>query len=271
VKVVTWCPCLLLLLTAAPLAAQTVPPPPVEEEPTAPLARVIHKIIVAKLPPVYENAADWGRTVPLPERMILPRLRRTVVQVGDRLEVPDGPWRRVRVLVEDPDRDIQVRVTSFKRLELMKYRVVVESDVALRGEADLQHWRNGVVLADLTARADVVLTVRVECNVIARMDSSRGAPRMVLAPTIEDLKLNLKEFTPRQVTFRRAGLTIQGEGVEAAGEEFKDLLQALLRSVEPKVKQRADDAIAQGLRDGKEDLLPAAELLKAVAPLLSRK
>jgi hypothetical protein len=264
VKVLKYVPWLVLLLTPAPLAAQTAPPS--DEAATADLARLIHKLIVARMPPVYENASEWGHTAPLPERLRLPRLRRTVVQVGDHMEAPDGTWRKLRLRVEDPDRDIRVAVPSFTRLAAMKYHVIVDADVALRGEADVQQWRNGLELADLTAHADVRLNVRVECDVTARLDP-KGPAKLALDADITDLKLNLKEFTPKQVTFRRAGLTVQGGAVEAAGEEFKDSLQAMLRGVEPGVRDRANDAIAKALKEGK---LPAAELLKAVAPLLGR-
>jgi hypothetical protein len=267
VKLLKYAPWLVLLLTPAPVAAQT--DPPADEAATAELARLIHKMIVARMLPVYENASEWGHTAPLPERLRLPRLRRTVVQVGDHMEAPDGTWRRLRLRVEDPDRDIRVGVPSFKRVEAMKYRVVVDSDVAVRGEADVQQWRNGLQLADLTAAADVRLNVRVECDVTARLDA-KGPARLVLDPDIADLKLNLREFTPKQVMFRRAGVSIQGGAVEAAGEEFRDSLQAMLRAVEPGVRTRANDALARAMKEGK-DPLPAAEMLKAVAPLLGRK
>src|SRR5262249_53410374 len=151
----------------------------------------------------------------------------------------------------------------------MTYRVVVETDVALRAEADVQHWRNGVQLADLTARADVGLNVCVECDVTARLATGK-ATRMVLEPRIGDLQLNLKQFTPRQVTMRRAGVTIGGGLIEATGENIKAPLQTLLRLAEPEAKQRAAEAMARALREG-EELLPAAEVLRAAAPLLNKK
>ncbi len=259
-KIVAWAPWLVLLVAPAPLAAQT------DEAATADLARLIQKGIVARMPPVYENAADWGRTVPLPDRMLLPRLRRAVVEVGDHLEVPDGTWRKFRLSVEDPDRDIRVRVPSFRRVGLMKYRVVIEADVALRGEGDVRQWRNGLELADLTGRADALLNVRAECDVSGRFEAGKG---LAMNTELADLNLNLKEFTPKQVTLRRAGLTVRGDALEATGEELRDSLQALLRAVEPGVRMRANDALARGMQGGK-DPVAAAELIKAVAPLLGR-
>ncbi len=152
----------------------------------------------------------------------------------------------------------------------MTYRVQVETDVALRAEADLQAWRNGFLLTDLTARADVALTVLVECDMVARLDAGRIPPRLLLEPDVRDLKLNLTEFTPRQVTFRRAGVTVQGTLVEAAGEEFKDALQALLRNAEPAAMKQTDAALARALKEGKEPLTPA-RLLRTISPLLREK
>src|SRR5688500_6098050 len=109
-RVVTWCAWLAVLAALAPLGAQAEPEPPEREAPAAELERLLHKAIVARLPKVYEDDSAWGQTVPLPERVRLPRLRRTVVRVGDRLEVPHGPWRKLRLWVEEPDRDLRVRV-----------------------------------------------------------------------------------------------------------------------------------------------------------------
>jgi hypothetical protein len=266
-KFLKCCPCLVLLAVAAPLAAQTKSPapPPADEQARAALARLIHKAIVAKLPAVYEDASGWGHTVPLPERLRAPRLKRKVVQVGDHQEVPDGAWHKVRLWMDRPDRDLQVRVRSFKCVGANTYRLVAEVDATGHAEADLQRWRNGLDLLDVTAKADVAMNVQVECDVASRLDLGR-VPPLILEPEIKDLKLNLKQFTPKRVTFRRSGVAIGGPGVEAVGDELKGKLQDLLRSKEPDLKKRAGEALARSLKEGKE--LPAAELLKAVGALL---
>jgi hypothetical protein len=265
-RIVTPFSCLLLLLAAGPIAAQTAPSAR-DEAPSAELERLIHKAIAAKLDKVYEDDSGWGHTVPLPDNLRRPRLRRTVVKVGDRMEVPDGPWRKLRLSVEDPDRDVSVRVCAFKRLEGTTYRLTVETDVTLRAEADLQRWRNGLELADVTARADVALRVVLECDMAAGLDTSKVPPALSLKPDVRDLKLNLQKFTPKRVSFRRAGLAVEGDAVEAIGDEFKDALQGALRSAEPEVKKRAGEALARSVKEGKEPLTAAA-LIKAVTPLL---
>jgi hypothetical protein len=265
----SWCPCLALLLLPASVSAQSAQNRPADPIAGAPLAHLIRTAILAKLPPVFEDRSGWGRTIPVPERVRFPRLRRTVMPVGDRMEVPDGPWRKVRLRVEQPDRDVRVHIRSFHRVEATTYRVVVETDVALRGEADVQRWRNGLELADLSAGADVGLAVIVECDMAGRLDTRRLPPRIVMEPKVRDVKLNLTEFTPRQVTFRRAGLTIAGGPVEALGDEVKGFIQDRLRALEPQVKERAGEALTRMIKEG--DPRKAAAVLDAAAPLMREK
>ena len=87
-------PCLTALLLIAPLV-RAADAPSAEDKAMADLGRLIRKAIVAKAPPPYEDASGWGHTIPLPERLVAPRLKRTFVVVGDHKEVPDGPWRKV--------------------------------------------------------------------------------------------------------------------------------------------------------------------------------
>jgi hypothetical protein len=263
-RIVSACLGLVLLASAAPAAS------PAEEAAADHLARLIHSAIVMRLPPVFEDRSGWGQTVPPPPRMRLPRLRRAAVEVDGHLEVPDGPWRKLRVRVENPDRDLRVRVLSFQRVEPMTFRVTVEIDATARADADVQAWRNGLLLADLTAGADAGLTAVVECDVAARLEAGRIPPRVVLEPTVRAVTLNLSEFTPRQVNFRRAGVTLDVDPETAAELQLKELLQERLRSLEPMAKVRVEEALRRALKAG-ADPSRAGAVFKAIGPLLREK
>jgi hypothetical protein len=263
-KLLTACIGLAVLAPVARAAS------PAEEAAADHLGRLIHSAIAQRIPPVFEDHSGWGRTVPPPERMRLPRLRRAAVEVDGRLEVPDGPWHRFRVRVEDPNRDVHVHVRSFQRVDVMTFRVVVEIDAAARAEADVQAWRNGLLLADLTAPADVGLAALVECDVAARLEPGRFPPRVALEPQVRDLKLNLTEFTPRQVLLRRAGVAVEGEPLAAAGEQVRGPLQDRLHALEPMARTRVEDLLRRVMKAG-ADPSRAGAMLKAIAPLLREK
>jgi hypothetical protein len=184
-RIMTWCPCLVLLGLAAPLAAQPMPP---VEDPAAELNKLIHKAVAVRLPKVTEDDSGWGRTIPLPDKLKLPRARRTVVEVNGQPEVPDGTWIKTRLSVDDPDRDLKIHVRTFQRLNATSYRFTLEADVTFRSEADTQRWRNGLLLGDATVSADMLVRVFLDCEVVGRA----GATGIRLEPEVKDLTLTLK-------------------------------------------------------------------------------
>src|SRR4051794_38677569 len=112
------------LLLAPPCAR------PGEMPAQADLAERIHKSVTAKMPREYEDHSGWGRTIPLPPTLRFPRLRRTFVKVGDHYELPDGTWRRTRVWVNDPDRDLRIRVPEVCKVGKHRTRLLVEATLA---------------------------------------------------------------------------------------------------------------------------------------------
>jgi hypothetical protein len=131
-------------------------------------------------------------------------------------------------------------------------------------ETDVQDWRNGLKLLDLTARAAARVQVLFDCEVTSRLDNGKRLPSLALEPKVKELKLALKGFDLQKVTFHRAGLTVETDGV---GEAFREALEARLKEAEPKLRQHAEERLAQALKEGKGPLTAPA-LLKAAAPLL---
>jgi hypothetical protein len=254
-------------LMGSALQGQEPPPVPDRETRAADLERLIHDAVASRLGKVVEDASGWGRTIPLPEQLKRPQARRMIVDVDGHPEVPDGTWHKVRLWLADPERDLRVRVKSFRRLEATKYRLETSTDAALRTEADVVRWRNGILLADLTARARVSLNVSLGCEVSGRLDISVLPPELRLDPDLRELKIDVTEVVPTRVTLNRLGVTVGGEVLEAAGDELRDTLQALIRRREPELKKRAAEMMAKTLREGKGPLA-AARMLQAAKPLL---
>jgi hypothetical protein len=261
-RIMTWGPCLFLLGLATPLAAQPMPP---AEDPAAELNQLIHKAIAVRLPKVTEDDSGWGRTIPLPDKIRLPRARRTIVEVNGQPEVPDGTWIKTRLSVEDPDRDVKIHVRTFKRLSATSYRMTLEADVAFRSEADTQRWRNGLLLGDATVNADLSVRVFLDCEIAARV----GATGITLVPDVKDLTLTLKEYTPHRVKLNRSGLSVEGDLVESLSDLLKSNVESQLRVKEANLKKTASESLAAVMKDRKNPLNPAA-MLKAAAPLMKK-
>lgn len=242
----TWTLTLGMILLAAPAARA-------EDKPEyTDLARLIHSTLVPQVPRQYEDRTDWGKTIPLQANLRLPRVRRTIIQVGDRMETPHGPWKRTKVWLDDPARDLQVRVVELRNAGKDKARLALEATINLHGERERQGWRNGLMLLDLTVQADAVVTVALDAEVTISINSKKFPPEVTVEPKVLQSRLELKRFD-----LNRIGPVLLGnKEARDLGEELRGALQELLKQYEPQVTQKANEAIAQGLKDGKAKLSP---------------
>jgi hypothetical protein len=228
----------------------------------AALSRLIQEGVMTRLPKVFADDSGWGRTIPIPPRLRRHNLRRTTVQVGDHVELPHGTWRKVRAWFDDPARDLRIHVRDLHKTKSGSYRLALDADASLRFEADVRQWLRGLLLADINGRADADVTVSLAFDVKVKL-AGKLPPEVTVTPRLTELKTDLHRFTPRQVTFRRAGVQVEGEALEKAGDDLKDTLQELIRAGEPQAIDLVNEAITRTLRDGK-GTFSAAALLKAV-------
>jgi hypothetical protein len=258
------CASLLVLGAVLPALAGDERPKATKADYTA-ISRLIHKAVVVRLPKVFADDSGWGQTIPTPDKLRLPRLKRTYVKVGDHLELPHGTWRKVRVWLEDPARDLEIRVRDLRPINATTYRLTLEADTTLRSETDVQQWIKGLLLLDATARADADVRLSLECDVKVVVEAAKLPPEVRVQPKVADLKVDLKDFNLRKVMLNRAVVALEGEQARQLGEQFKGTLQDLVRQAEPEVQERANEAIGRALREG-QGAISAVELLRAVTP-----
>jgi hypothetical protein len=222
--------------------------------------RILHKMVSSQLPRLYEDATSWGTTIPAPDFLRLPRLR-TYVKVGDRVELPHGLWKKFRVWMDDPAKDLQIHVRDLKKVDGSTYRISIEADALIKGETDWQLWQKGITPGPVTADADVQINLILDCDVKVTLDTSKFPPEIALDPKIANSKLDLRDFR-----LKRVGevIVLQGETARNLGNELKGVLGGLVSSYDGQVKDMLNQAIAKSLKEGKGNL-SAGALLKALS------
>src|SRR5438874_12554024 len=91
---------LLTILIAAGAAQEPAKSEPAKNEPAksdakpdyTELSRLIQRIAVGQIPKVIEDNSGWTGSVPVPANLRLPRLKRELIKVGDRWDLPNGLW-----------------------------------------------------------------------------------------------------------------------------------------------------------------------------------
>jgi hypothetical protein len=235
----------------------------------ADFSRLIHKIVVKELPKEFEDKSGWGQMVPLTERLRFPNLPRTRVRIGDKEGYPDGLWKKFKVRITDPERDLKIKVREFSKLDAKTFRLAVDSEVALAGEGEIQNWQKGLPLGRVSANADALLGLGTVFDVGVTFDTKKFPPDLNIDPKLSDLQINLKEFNLRRVANPTTNIALEGETAKNLGNEMKDTLRSLIKNYEPEIKKRANEAISQSLKEGKGNI-SAAALLK-IAPAAKAK
>lgn len=213
------------------------------------LSKMVHSILVKEVPKQVTDASGWGQTIPIPmERLILPRLRVTV-KVGDRLELPHGLWRKIHLMIPEPERDVAVAVTDLKMEAGKPAKVSLDLSARVHSEMEFQHWQKGLATIGGVARATALVDVHIDCEVNLSLDTKKFPPEVKVEPKVTDSRIDVREF---ELLRPREGPA--GDRARSINELLRSGLQALAQSQEPQIREQANQAIAQALRDGKGTL-----------------
>ncbi len=236
-------------------------PSPEAKRDYADFSKMIHKMVVKDLPKEFEDKSGWGQTVPLTEKLLFPRLPRVKFRVGDKEGFPDGLWKKFKVRFDDPAKDIKINVKEFTKVDAKTFRLAVDSEAAFTGAGEVQNWQRGVRLGQIDAVASAVVGLTTVFDVAVTFDTKKFPPDINIEPKMTHLAIDLKEFHLRRVSNAATNIAIEGETAKGIGDDLKDTLKSFIKSQEPDIKNRANEAIAQSLKEGKGNI-SAASLLK---------
>jgi hypothetical protein len=245
---------LIGILAILPLSLSAGEPPPKQDY--ADFSRLVQKLVVKQLPKQFEDNSGWGEMTEIPPNLRLPRLRK-VVRVGDHLEAPHGSWRRFMGKIEDPDKNLKIVVKDFKQLDAKTYRINVDVDATIMCHGEFQQWQKGLLLVGVETIADANITAAIVCDVGVSLNLKTFPPELNLEPKVQELGLELVDIKMRD------GFELQGERAKKLRSDVKDLLRAAVKASEPIVKDYANQAIVEGLKEGK-GTISAAAIMKAL-------
>jgi hypothetical protein len=251
---------LAAVLFAIPLLAQEPPAPPPPKLDLEPLSKLIRDTVLKQAPKSFEDKSAWNLSKPIPAKIRLPGLPRTLIRVGDHDELAHGSWRRVKGWMDDPEKDLSLKVTELRPLPDGKYRLSLMSTADLQVEGEFQQWLNGLMLVGIMGRATTTAQVDLDADVKLGLDIAKFPPEVTVEPKVVNLKIDLKKF---ELFKPQAGGPPQPQPGGGLNDDLKNLLQQAIRSQEPKMIEEANKAIGDALRQGK-GTFSAAKLYEAI-------
>jgi hypothetical protein len=222
------------------------------------LSKMIRTMALKLAPKEFTAAPAWGLSIPFPPRLRLPNLPRTTIQVGDRVELAHGSWKKAKAWMEEPDKDFVLVVTDLKPLESSKYRLSLTSVAPLLIDYEFQQWLNGIMLVGVNGRAKSKIKIDLDCDVGLSLNVAKFPPEVTVDPKIIATKIDVQDFE----VFNPATAN-RPDRAQNLNNEIKNFAQGFVRDAEPKIQDKANKAIAQALRDGK-GTFSAVKLYEAI-------
>jgi hypothetical protein len=247
--------CIGGLVSVLAISCLTAGQPETKKE-YAEFSKLAHAVVVKQLPKQIEEASGWGQMTEIPGNLPLMALRKTV-KVGDQLQAPHGSWHRYKARIEDPDKNLKITVKEFKQLDLKTYRVAADVETTVTGQVEFQQWQKGLLLVGADATGDADLKIGLVIDVGVSLNFKKVPPQLEMEPKVSDLGLELVDFRLRN------GPILKGVRGKLLTAELKDVVKTLVKASEPLVKDYANQAIVQSLKEGKGPI-SADAIMKAM-------
>ena len=200
------------------------------------VAQFVTPLIADAIPREFEGKKDWGKTT---------RITTGLRSSGNffsfdihrkKSEVRDGVWKKYRLTLVEPDKNLSVRIENLKSLDDGRYALTLFVAAKMHGWARTAVYESGVHIVSLEAEGDTSIRLWIDAEIgVETVQSSMFIPGVELKPVITAAKLKFDEFKLRRVS------DVRGEVAEQLGELFRDALEKELKG--PKLVAKLNKSI----------------------------
>lgn len=200
------------------------------------VAEVVGPIIAQSIPREFSGSKDWGKTA---------RIFSGVHSDGNFLkfdmhrqtsEVNDGVWKKYKLDLVDPDKNLTVRIDNLRSLESGRYALTLFVAAKVHGWARAAVYERGVHVISLDAEGDTFIRLWIDAEVGAQtVPSSLLVPGIELQPKITDAKVKFDDFRLTRIS------DVKGAAAHDLGGLLKRALQKELAG--PKLVAKLNHSI----------------------------
>jgi hypothetical protein len=218
------------------------------------LAHTLRELLPALLPnPLYEDTKHWGMQREF-ERAHWHGLRRELVPEMRN----DGRWHRIKVTATALAHWLSVDVFDLKHPSPEKTEFGVTISLETHLEYDRQTWAAGTRLYAGSVRARARGVVMLRCESTVRLEVPKGT---LIPDVILQFRVLSGEFKYDNVKIEHLP-GFGGDAADLIGEGLLDIIRAIKPSLEQKLLDKANEAIAKAGQT-KEVRLSLGKYLKA--------
>jgi hypothetical protein len=171
------------------------------------VAQIAAKIIAAEIPREYERSKDWGHT-----KEVTTGLRSS----GNffkfdihrqKSEVNHGVWKKYRLTLVDPDKNLDVHIDNLRTLETGRFALTLNIAAKVHGWARAKVYDRGVHLIALEAEGDTRIRLSLDAEIgIESVKTDSFLPGLAIDPIVTDARLKFDDFRLTRISDVRGTL-----------------------------------------------------------------
>ena len=206
---------------------------------------LIKELLIASLPPVYEDKPNWGKTVRIFNGLKWRGKGLRIRVEKQKKEVNHGLWEHYRIRLKDPLNDLRVEILDFRHVGGDEFTFRVYLAVRLDSYAHWIQWSNGVKLFSVDAEADAIIQWWLDCKMRIRVTGPSWLPEVALEPRVVDSELKMYAFRLRKFGHLRGGMA------RGLGRGLQRAIGRMIARNERKAGEATNVALAKSIRAGK--------------------
>lgn len=196
-------------------------------------------ITLENLPHEYEDTKHWGQTKEVFDGLTIHRDGLRIKTKRRTKHVKHGTWRRYRLTLVEPSKNLFVRVDDLHDRGHGKVGFHMTVAAKVRAEGRLTEWRRGVQLVSLSAEGEGQVELGIECQMGIVLDPSNLPPDVILTPEVTDAELIVPSFRVVRIS------KVEGPLADELGHSLRGILMHALDDKKEKLVHRVNRQIAK--------------------------
>jgi hypothetical protein len=202
------------------------------------VGQFVGPIIADSIPREFKGSKDWGKTT---------KVTSGVRSYGNFFDfdihrktsrVNDGVWKKYRLTLVEPEKNLTVRVDNLRSIDSGKYALTLFVAAKVHGWARGTVYESGVHLISLEAEGDTSIRLWIDAEVgVESVTSSTFIPGVELQPIVTGAKLKFDDFRLTRIS------DVRGAVAHELGNLLKDELQKQLSG--PKLVAKLNRSLAK--------------------------
>lgn len=200
------------------------------------IAPLITPLIADAVPREFEGKKDWGKTTPVTTGLHSDGNFFKFDIHREKSEVNDGVWKKYRVMLVEPEKNLEIRIDNLQRQEDGKYKLTLFARAKVHAWAKVIIYKKGLRVLSLEPEGDTSIRLWIDADVgVETVKSSTFIPGVELQPVVTDAKIKFDDFR-----LTRIG-DIHGDIAKELGVLLRRVLQKELSG--PKLVDRLNHSL----------------------------